>query len=146
MGGTPRSRDEIIRCVVEEFRSRFAPGGALLFVRSSGPARVDAAGLAAFGVSDEATLPDVVIHDEAARRVILVSVMGGGGPITEARRAEIDAVFAEADVERVYVTAFADRRAMRGALAELAWGTVAWVAEEAAHAIHFDGQRLLGPY
>jgi len=35
---------------------------------------------------------------------------------------------------------------MRRFLAEIAWETEVWCAEDPEHLIHFDGERFLGPY
>jgi len=44
------------------------------------------------------------------------------------------------------VTAFLSRKAMVGYLAEIAWETDVWIAEDATHLTHFNGDYLLQTY
>jgi adenine-specific DNA-methyltransferase len=44
------------------------------------------------------------------------------------------------------VTAFPSRRAMVKYLAQVSWESEVWVADDADHMIHFNGERFLGPY
>jgi len=54
--------------------------------------------------------------------------------------------FAEAQAGIVYVTAFPTRAAIARYLADIAWHTTVWVADEPSHLIHFNGGLLLTPY
>ena len=38
-----------------------------------------------------------------------------------------------------------DRREMRKYLADIAWETEVWCADNPTHLIHFNGERFLGP-
>ena len=44
------------------------------------------------------------------------------------------------------VTSFLSRKAMVQYLPEIAWETDVWVAEDATHLIHFNGESLLQAY
>jgi type II restriction enzyme len=55
-------------------------------------------------------------------------------------------LFAGSTAGLVYVTAFPNRAIMRRYLAGIAWETEVWVADAPSHLIHFNGERLLGPY
>lgn len=44
------------------------------------------------------------------------------------------------------VTTFLSRKAMVEYLPEIAWETDVWVAEDATHLIHFNGEHLLQTY
>lgn len=46
----------------------------------------------------------------------------------------------------VYVTAFLDRPKFRKFMAEIAWETEVWIADNPDHMVHFNGDKFLGPY
>jgi phage terminase large subunit-like protein len=62
------------------------------------------------------------------------------------RHVELRELFKNATVGVVYVTAFPDRSVMARHLADIAWETEVWVADNPTHMIHFNGSRFLGPY
>ncbi|MEI2612097.1 MAG: BsuBI/PstI family type II restriction endonuclease [Candidatus Promineifilaceae bacterium] len=69
------------------------------------------------------------------KRLLLNSFCSGLGTLTRHCSAFI-----------VYVTAFPNRATFRKFIAEIAWETEVWIAEEPDHLIHFDGEKFLGPY
>ena len=48
--------------------------------------------------------------------------------------------------DRIYVTAFLDKPTFRKFVADIAWETEVWIADNPEHLIHFDGDKFLGPY
>lgn len=44
------------------------------------------------------------------------------------------------------VTAFLSRKAMAEYLSDISWETDVWVAEDATHLVHFNGENLLQAY
>lgn len=93
-------------------------------------------------ISVASALPDVVAVDETERRIVVVEIVTSSGPITNARKRDLDALVQEAVKLRhrpIYVTAFPDRRTFRRFAAELAWGTRVWISDEPAHVIWFNG-------
>src|SRR6266446_9186595 len=59
---------------------------------------------------------------------------------------ELKDLFKGANAGLVFVTAFPDRDIMRSFLNQISWETEVWVADDADHLIHFNGERFLGPY
>jgi hypothetical protein len=68
------------------------------------------------------------------------------GPVDAKRHSELAELFAGSSVGLVFVSCFPDRRDMRKYLADIAWETEVWCADNPTHLIHFNGQRFLGPY
>ena len=66
--------------------------------------------------------------------------------INAKRKNELENLFKNSTIPLVMVTAFLSRKAMVGFLTEIAWETDVWVAEDATHLIHFNGQHLLQLY
>jgi hypothetical protein len=44
------------------------------------------------------------------------------------------------------VTAFLSRKAMAEYLSDISWETDVWLAEDATHLVHFNGEHLLQAY
>ena len=51
----------------------------------------------------------------------------------------------ECKAGKVYVTAFPDRTEFKKHVADIAWETEVWIAENPDHMIHFNGDRFIGP-
>ena len=140
----------VIRAVIEEFVPRFVPGATVLYIGDTDTkfAYVDNDGLVALGLTldPHGKMPDVILHDTTDDWVILVEAVTSHGPITPLRRADLARLFGTSHAGLVFVTAFADRRAMTAYLSSLAWETEVWVADAPDHLIHFNGSRFLGPY
>ena len=67
-------------------------------------------------------------------------------PMDGKRRKEFKDLFAGCKAGLVFVTAFETRRAMQKYVAQIAWESEVWIAEDPDHMIHFKGERFLGPY
>jgi type II restriction enzyme len=146
---TEGKRSRLIRAIVEKFTPRFAPGGELLYVRDTGGrwAYFDEAALRVLGVAveDHGTMPDVVIYDKAKERLFLIEAAISRSPIGADRLNELARLFAGAKPGLVFVSAFLNRRDVAKHIGEIAWETTIWPADEEAHLMHFDGERLAGP-
>lgn len=140
----------LIKEIIEEFGSRFAPGGKVLYVGDADEKWMvyEEADFTALGVHVEAhgKMPDVVLHDAERGWLFLVEAVTSHGPVDAKRRDELAALFAGSTADPVYVTTFLDRRAMMRYLPDISWETEVWVAESPSHLIHFNGERFMGPY
>jgi type II restriction enzyme len=96
-------------------------------------------------ITDHDKLPDVVLYDEMRSWLFLIEAVTSHGPVTPKRVIELDAMFAECKIGRVYVTAFPDFAEFRKHLRTIAWETEVWLVEMPDHMIHFNGDRFLGP-
>jgi adenine-specific DNA-methyltransferase len=140
----------LIKEIVEQFCPRFTPGGVVLYVGDTGEKHRHFAEdeLRGLGVSVDrhGKMPDVVIHDRRRNWLILAEAVTSHGPVSLKRHNELKELFGGSSAGLVYVTAFADRRAMGKYLGEIAWETEVWVADAPSHLIHFNGERFLGPH
>lgn len=147
---SPGEHSELIRAIIEDFASRFAPEGVLVYAGDTGEkwGYFDAALLAKLGVDVDAhgKMPDVVLHHAEKNWLLLVESVTSHGPVDGKRHAELARLFSGATAGLVYVTAFLNRATMARYLSDIAWETEVWVAEAPSHLIHFDGERFLGPY
>jgi len=147
---TPGGQNELVRRIIEEFAPRFTPGAHAIYVGDTGEkwAYFDEARLTALGVAVEehGKMPDVVLFFEEKNWLIMIEAVTSHGPVNPKRMAELKELFAGSSVGLVFVTAFLDRPGLFRYLADIAWETEVWIAEDPDHMIHFNGERFLGPY
>ncbi len=145
---SPGGQNVLVKRIVEECCPRFLPGGEILYVGDAGArlAYVDWDGLQAVGVALDVhdRLPDVIVHDGSAGRLVLIEAVMSHGPVDAQRHRELSARYGQALAPLAFVTAFLSRRAMLRYVGEIAPGTAVWVAETPDRIIHFDGTRSLG--
>ena len=147
---TPGSHSELIKAIIEEFGSRFVPGGILIYVGDTGSkwGYFDQKAMAKLNVSIDShgKMPDVVIYYPDKNWLILVEAVTSHGPVDGKRHEELKNIFVNRSAGLVFVTAFPNRSLMARYLSEIAWETEVWTADAPSHLIHFNGVRFLGPY
>ncbi|RYD26248.1 MAG: hypothetical protein EOP86_26210 [Verrucomicrobiaceae bacterium] len=146
----PKHKPSLAKAVVEQFCSAFAPGGVILHIGDTENKfiHLETAGLAALGVTLDATvkIPDVIVHDTRRNWLFLIEAVTSAGPVDGKRRRELKELFANSKAGLVFVTAFQTRKAMQTFVAQIAWESEVWIADDPNHMIHFNGDRFLGPY
>ena len=147
---SPGGQNPLIKAVIEDFCSRFAPGARVVYIGDAETKflHLDAVYLKRLGVLivPSAKMPDVVVHDTKRNWLLLIEAVTSAGPIDGKRRKELKELFKGCKAGLVFVTAFESRRALQNFLPEISWETEVWVAENSDHIIHFNGERFLGPY
>jgi BsuBI/PstI restriction endonuclease domain len=78
--------------------------------------------------------------------LVLLEAASSHGPVDAKRHRELTTLFRSSSAGLVYVSCFPGRREMRKFLADIAWETEVWCADNPTHLIHFNGERFLGPY
>lgn len=141
---------KLIKKVIEEFCARFFVGATVVYIGDAEDKflHLDSDYLRQLGIQipAPAKMPDVVVHDIQRNWLLLIEAVTSAGPVDGKRRKELKELFAGCKAGLVFVTAFANREAMRSFLTQLSWETEVWVAEAPDHLIHFNGERFLGPY
>ncbi len=147
---SPGKHSELIKAIIEEFASRFVPGGVLVYAGDTGDkwGYFDKDLLAKLGVvvDGHGKMPDVVIYYPEQAWLLLVESVTSHGPVDGKRHAELAALFTASTAGLVYVTAFPSRSVMKRYLCDIAWETEVWCADVPSHLIHFNGARFLGPH
>jgi len=143
-------QNPLVKKVIEDFCSRFTPGGTLVYVGDAGDKwkHCDVEYLARLGVTidEHGKMPDLVVHYTAKNWLVLIEAVTSHGPVNLKRLNELRSLFSGSQLGFVFVTAFMTRRELLKYLGEIAWETEVWVAESPTHMIHFNGERFLGPY
>lgn len=147
---SPGPHSQLIKQIVDEFGSRFAPGARLIYAGDTGEKMgfFDEDALTALGVTIDrhSKMPDVVLYDTERNWLFLCEAVTSHGPVDGKRYLELSELFKQSTAGLVFVSAFPDRATMRPYLSDLAWETEAWVADAPTHLMHFNGERFLGPY
>lgn len=147
---SPGGQNPLIKTVIEEFCSRFVPGGTVVYIGDAEDKflHLDTDYLQQLNVviPAPAKMPDVVVHDTKRNWLLLIEAVTSAGPVDGKRRKELKDLFAGCNAGLVFVTAFSTREVMRSFLTQISWETEVWVAEDPEHLIHFNGERFLGPY
>jgi type II restriction enzyme len=147
---SPGGQNVLIKAMVEQFCSRFTPGGVVLYAGDADTkwAVFEGDALARLGVVVEAhgKMPDLVVHLPQRNWLVLLEAASTHGPVDGKRLAELKALFRGSTAGLVFVSCFPSRAEMRKYLAQIAWETEVWCADSPTHLVHFNGERFLGPY
>ena len=147
---TPGGHNELVSQVVNEFCPRFVPGGEPVYVGDTGSKWAffdrNLAGELGISVDEHGKMPDVVIYDRKRGWLFLIEAVTSHGPVNAKRMGELKVLLTGAGPGLVFVTAFSDRTMFLKYFGDVAWETEVWIAESPGHLVHFDGDRLLGPY
>jgi len=139
----------LIKQIVEDFGSRFAAAGELLYVGDTGDKAgfLDTVLLASLGVviDGHGKMPDVVIYLPDRNWLLLIEAVTSHGPVDGKRHQELSVLFKQSRAGLVYVSAFPTRKVFLKYLESVAWETEVWIADAPSHMIHFNGDRFLGP-
>ena len=147
---SPGEHSQLIKEIVEEFGSRFAPGGRLVYVGDTGNkyGYYDRDLLVSLDVvlDDHGKMPDVILYDEEQGWLFLIESVTSHGSVDGKRQLELAELFADVQAALVYVSAFPTRSAFSRFLSEIAWETEVWISDSPSHLIHFNGDKFLRPY
>lgn len=98
-----------------------------------------------FEISHE-ELPDIIAYSKKKNWLYLIEAVHSSGPISEIRLLQLQKLTKLCKAEIVYVTAFQTRPKFRQFIADIAWETEVWIADNPDHLVHFNGDKFLGPY
>ena len=147
---SPGGQNPLIKAFVEEFCTRFVPGGVVVYVGDAENKfqhfETDYFKRLGVEIDSAAKMPDVVIHDPKRRWLVIGEAVTSAGVVDGKRRRELKELFAGFRSGLVFVTAFETRDAMGRFLGQISWETEVWIAENPDHVVHFNGERFLGPY
>ena len=88
-------------------------------------------------------LPDLLIYDKKRKWVFCIEAVISHGPISPKRYIELEQNFRSCSVNKIYVSAFLNMLEFRRHIANIAWETAVWTADNPDHLIHFDGEHFL---
>ena len=147
---SPGKHNELIRAIIEDMAPRFIPGSTLVYIGDTGEkwGFFDDALSARLGFSVEVhgKMPDVILWQEEKNWLVLVESVTSHGPVDPKRYIELSELFASVHADKVFISAFPDKRTFARFAPDVAWETEVWVADNPTHMVHFNGDKFLGPY
>lgn len=146
---SPGKHNEVQAAVIDEFAPRFAAGAKILYIGDTANKNLycNKEILERIGIliTEHSKLPDIVIYDNNKEWLFLIEVVTSHGPVSPKRVIELEDFMKECKAGKVYITAFPDRAEFKKHVADIAWETEVWIAENPNHMIHFNGDRFIGP-
>lgn len=147
---SPGKHNELIRAIIEDMAPRFIPGSTLVYIGDTGEkwGFFDDALSARLGFSVEVhgKMPDVILWQEEKNWLVLVESVTSHGPVDPKRYIELSELFSSVHADKVFISAFPDKRTFARFAPDVAWETEVWVADNPTHMVHFNGDKFLGPY
>lgn len=142
--------NDLQKAIIEEFLPRYGYGCQVLYVgdTTNKYLHLNQEGLTSlnfFEISHD-ELPDVIAYSKKKNWLYLIEAVHSSGAINELRLLQLKKLTKECTAEIVYVTAFLDRATFRKFVADIAWETEVWIADNPDHLVHFNGHNFLGPY
>ena len=147
---SPGKHNELIRAIIEDMAPRFIPGSTLVYIGDTGEkwGFFDDALSARLGFSVEVhgKMPDVILWQEEKNWLVLVESVTSHGPVDPKRYIELSELFASVHADKVFISAFPDKRTFARFASDVAWETEVWVSDNPTHMVHFNGDKFIGPY
>jgi len=142
--------NDLQKAIIEDFLPRYGFGAEVLYVGDTSDKYLHLETekleeLNFFEISHE-ELPDVIAYSKQKNWLYLIEAVHSSGPISEIRLLQLEKLTENCKADIVYVTAFLDRPKFRKFMAEIAWETEVWIADNPDHMVHFNGDKFLGPY
>ena len=147
---SPGKHNELIRAIIEDMAPRFIPGSTLVYIGDTGEkwGFFDDALSARLGFNVEVhgKMPDVILWQEEKNWLVLVESVTSHGPVDSKRYIELSELFSSVHADKVFISAFPDKRTFARFASDVAWETEVWVSDNPTHMVHFNGDKFIGPY
>ena len=142
--------NDLQKAIIEDFLPRYGFGAEVLYVGDTADKYLylekdKLEELNFFEISHE-ELPDVIAYSKKKNWLYLIEAVHSSGPISEIRLLQLQKLTKDCKADIVYVTAFLTRPKFRQFIADIAWETEVWIADNPDHLVHFNGDKFLGPY
>lgn len=138
------------KLIIEEFLPRYGQNCHVLYVGDTAKKmlHLDKDTLKALNFFELAhdQLPDIVAYDSKKNWLYLIEAVHSSGPISEIRMLELKKLTHECKADIIFFTAFLNRNEFRKWVADIAWESEVWIADNPDHLIHFNGDKFLGPH
>ena len=96
-------------------------------------------------LSQSGNLPDIILYEKSAKRIIFIEAYHSTGPFTIDRVNAIKALCdCEEGTEAAFITAFDSTSKMLKNYKDVAWDTEMWAADEPTHLVHKNGDKFIG--
>ncbi|MBP9135127.1 MAG: restriction endonuclease [Saprospiraceae bacterium] len=145
----PGAHNELQAAIINDFAATFAHGSSVVYIgdATNRGARMDKAMISKLNIPIglDTKLPDVILYDEGRDWLFLIEAFTSVGPMSPQRMIDLEKLLSKCKSGKIYVTAFPNKTLFRSNVAEIAWETEVWIADNPTHLIHFNGDKFLGP-
>jgi type II restriction enzyme len=147
---SPGEHNQIQKAIIDEFLPRFGHDADVLYVGDTSDKYLfldeeRLKELKFFQISHD-KLPDVLAYSAEKGWLFLIEAVHSANPIDPMRKRTLELLTASCAAGIIYVTAFLNRDSFKKFVADIAWETEVWIADDPDHMIHFNGDKFLGPY
>lgn len=147
---SPGEHNLLQKAIIEDFLPRYGYGADVLYVGDTAKKFIvfekEKLERLNFFELAHGELPDVIAYSSAKNWLYLIEAVHSSGPISRTRLLTLKSLTRSCTADIIYVTSFLNRETFRKFVAEIAWETEVWIANDPDHLIHFDGGKFLGPY
>lgn len=147
---SPGKHSELIRDIIEEMAPRFLPESELVYIGDTGEKwgyyDQELAGNLLFNIQQHGKMPDVILYVKRKSWLVLVESVTSHGPVDSKRYIELQELFSSVAADKVYISAFPDKKTFTRFATDIAWETEVWISDNPSHMIHFNGDKFLGPH
>lgn len=142
--------NDLQKAIIEKFLPRYGYGAEVLYVGDTSDKylHLEKEKLEALNFFEIAhnELPDVIAYSKKKNWLYLIEAVHSSGAINEIRLLQLQKLTNNCKADIIYVTAFLNRSKFRQFIADIAWETEVWIADNPDHLVHFNGDKFLGPY
>lgn len=139
------------KAIIEEFLPVFGFEANVLYIGDTSDKNLfkddNALNKLGFFTLEHDELPDVVAYSPKKNMLFLIEAVYSSGPMSEMRVRKLKRQLEKCKAETIiFVTAFLTRKDFRKWLADIAWESEVWLADEPEHMVHFNGHKFLKVY
>lgn len=144
---TPGGHNELQKAIVEVFLRKFGMGAQVLYLGDTKSKYLykkeeELKEIHFFDLKHD-MLPDIVAYSRWKNVVFLIEAVYSSGPMTESRVAKLKDLLKSCPCEKIFVTAFLNKKKFQSLASTIAWESEVWIAEAPDHMIHFNGSKFL---
>lgn len=147
---SPGKHNVLQKAILEEFAPRFAPHSECLYVGDTTNKEMvkNQKLLQKLGITMEkhGKLPDVILYRADKNWLYFIEAVTSVGPMSPKRIQELKVITENVTSGIIYITAFPDMTTYKRFVADLAWDTEVWLADNPDHMIHLNGNNFMGPH
>lgn len=147
---SPGEHNLLQKAIIEDFLPRYGYGAEVLYVGDTAKKFIvfekEKLERLNFFELAHGELPDIIAYSSTRNWLYLIEAVHSSGPISRTRLLTLKSLTRSCTADIIYVTSFLNRETFRKFVAEIAWETEVWIANDPDHLIHFDGEKFLGPY
>jgi type II restriction enzyme len=145
----PGAHNELQAAIIKDFAATFAHDSVVVYIGDTADrgAKMDKTLLLELNIPIglDSKLPDVILYDRSRDWLFLIEAFTSVGPMSPQRIIDLEKLLSKCKSGKIYVTAFPNKAIFRSRVAEIAWETEVWIADNPTHLIHFNGDKFLGP-